>query len=55
MDAEADTERTQTVDEEEASGNVVAACETCPGKTVFTERDNSDAWIATDLTVAPER
>ncbi|GAA0678963.1 hypothetical protein ACFQDG_10430 [Natronoarchaeum mannanilyticum] len=55
MDAEADTERTQTVDEEDADDHVVTACETCPGKTVFTERDNSDAWIATDLAVTPER
>lgn len=54
MDAEADTDRTQ-IDEEEADDNVVAACETCPGKTVFTEQGNSDAWIATDLAVSPER
>jgi len=55
MDAEADTERTQIVEEKDADDHVVAACETCPGKTVFTERGNSDAWIATDLTVSPER
>lgn len=55
MDAEADTERTQIVDEEDANDHVVAACETCPGKTVFTEQGNSDAWIATDLTVSPEQ
>lgn len=34
---------------------LVAAHETCPGRTVFTERENSDAWIATDLTVELER
>lgn len=33
----------------------VRACETRPGRTVFTEDDNSDAWIATDLTVEVER
>ena len=30
---------------------VVTSHETRPGKIVFTERDNSDGWIATDLTV----
>jgi len=55
MDAEADTERTQIVDEEDADNHVVAACETSPGKTVFTEQGNNDAWIATDLTVSPEQ
>jgi hypothetical protein len=28
---------------------------TSPDRTVFTEPDNSDGWIATDLTVAVER
>jgi len=26
-----------------------------PDRTVFTEEGNTDAWIATDLTVRPER
>lgn len=30
---------------------VVTSHETRPGKIVFTERDNSDGWIATDLVV----
>ena len=30
---------------------LVAAHETCPGRTVFIEDGNTDAWIATDLTV----
>ncbi len=30
---------------------VVTSHETRPGKTVFTERNNTDGWIATDLTV----
>jgi hypothetical protein len=34
---------------------LVAAHETCPGRTVFTDSENSDAWIATDLTVDLER
>lgn len=29
----------------------VSVCETRPGRVVFTESDNPDAWIATDLTV----
>ena len=33
----------------------VFACETSPGRVVFTEDDNTDAWIATDLTVEVER
>jgi len=34
---------------------VVTACETRPGRLVFTEEDNTDAWIATDLAVDVER
>ncbi|WP_168192955.1 MULTISPECIES: hypothetical protein [Halostella] len=34
-----------------AESTVVAAYETRPGRTVFTDPENSDAWIATDLTV----
>jgi hypothetical protein len=33
----------------------VAACETRPGRTVFTEDSSEDAWIATDLTVTVRR
>lgn len=33
----------------------VMACETRPGRVVFTEEENSDAWIATDLSVEVER
>ena len=54
MDAEADNDRT-TDAVEDPNEQVVAACETSPGNTVFTEQGNSDAWIATDLTVSPER
>jgi hypothetical protein len=55
MDAKADTESKQIVEEEFEDDHVVAACETCPGKMVFTERGNTDAWIATDLTVSLDR
>ena len=33
----------------------VTACETRPGRLVFTEEDNTDAWIATDLAIDVER
>jgi hypothetical protein len=33
----------------------VSVHETSPGRVVFTEEDNNDGWIATDLTVDVER
>jgi len=33
----------------------VTACETRPGRVVFTVPDNADAWIASDLAMTPER
>ena len=33
----------------------VTACETRPGRFVFTVADNADAWIASDLAMTPER
>jgi hypothetical protein len=33
----------------------VTAHRTVPGRTVFTENGNTDAWIATDLTVGLDR
>jgi hypothetical protein len=39
----------------EATGeHRVTAHESRPGRTVFTEEGNSDAWIATDLTLDAE-
>lgn len=29
----------------------ITVCESCPGKAVFIESENTDGWIATDLTV----
>jgi hypothetical protein len=29
----------------------ISACESCPGKIVFTESGNTDGWIASDTTV----
>lgn len=29
----------------------ILVCETCPGRSVFVEAGNRDAWISTDLTV----
>ncbi|MGQ3414092.1 hypothetical protein ACT4ML_17830 [Natrinema sp. LN54] len=43
-----DPELTEDIEEPAA---VVTSHETRPGKIVFTERDNNDGWIATDLTV----
>jgi len=40
-------------DEGDAPG--VAACETSPGRVVFTDENSSDAWISTDTTVEVER
>lgn len=42
----------------EASANerpAVAMSRTSPGRTVFTVQGNTDAWIATDLTVDLDR
>ncbi|EMA46838.1 DUF7331 family protein [Halobiforma nitratireducens] len=38
-------------DEPEPPQAVVTSHETRPGKVVFTERDNADGWIATNVTV----
>jgi hypothetical protein len=43
-----------TPDEEQAAVGL-RVHSTSPEKTVFTEPDNSDGWIATDYTVAVER
>ncbi len=44
--------RKEGVEEEfEGPDSVVTSHETRPGKIVFTERENYDGWIATDLTV----
>jgi len=54
MAAHGSTE-TEEIATESADDTLVTACETRPGRVVFTESDNSDAWIATDLTVDLER
>lgn len=41
--------------EREAQPAGLRAHATAPGKTVFTEPDNTDGWIATDLTVSVRR
>lgn len=43
-----DADDTPTVEEPAV---VVTSHETRPGKIVFTEQNNSDGWIATDLVV----
>ncbi len=56
IDADVGAGDTADVDDE-ASGSSgrIAACRTSPERTVFTERDNADGWIATDLTVELKR
>jgi len=41
--------------EETDEVTTVTAHESSPERTVFTEKGNSDGWIATDLVVRPER
>ncbi|ELY74184.1 hypothetical protein [Natrinema pallidum] len=55
MDVPARREEPELDEELEEPTAVVSSHETRPGKTVFTERNNSDGWIATDLTVDLER
>ncbi|MFB6308240.1 MAG: hypothetical protein ABEH35_02830 [Haloarculaceae archaeon] len=44
--------RPDVVTEDEDTGETtVTAHNSSPDRTVFTEKDNADAWIATDLTV----
>lgn len=40
---------------DDESEPTITACETSPGRIVFTEEDNTEAWIATDVTVDVER
>ncbi|QLG47486.1 hypothetical protein [Natrinema halophilum] len=51
MDAPARREEPDFDDETEVPTMDVTSHETRPGKMVFTERNNTDGWIATDLTV----
>jgi len=37
--------------DEQESGAAVTAHQCSPDRVVFTEQDNTDGWIATDLTV----
>jgi hypothetical protein len=45
----------QTPRQEADDDTVVRANETSPGRVVFSEDENSDAWIATDLSVDVRR
>ncbi|WP_168927099.1 DUF7331 family protein [Natronorubrum aibiense] len=51
MDVPARREDAEPNEEPEQSAVIVTSHETRPGKMVFTERDNTDGWIATDFTV----
>lgn len=48
------TSSTPDATDEESSTPMVRCNESCPGRSVFTEQGNTDAWIATDHTVVPE-
>ncbi|WP_165872039.1 DUF7331 family protein [Natrarchaeobius halalkaliphilus] len=51
MDAPARRQDSDTDDRLEEPTAIVTSHETSPGKVVFTERDNTDGWIATDVAV----
>ena len=51
MDVPARRQDLDADDEPQEPAAIVTSHETRPGKIVFTERNNSDGWIATDLTV----
>lgn len=42
-------------DDAPAAGEGVAAFQSSPTRTVFTESDNPDGWISTDETIPVER
>ncbi|WP_176393181.1 hypothetical protein [Natronolimnobius baerhuensis] len=54
MDVPVRRQETETDDTDEPAA-VVSSHEPRPGKYVFTERDNTDGWIATDFAVDLER
>ncbi|WP_255166972.1 hypothetical protein [Natrononativus amylolyticus] len=51
MDVPARNEDERTVADREPADWLVTSHETRPGKVVFTERNNTDGWIATDIAV----
>ncbi|MFW5964911.1 MAG: hypothetical protein ACOCQM_08580 [Natronomonas sp.] len=55
MTARARRRSERRVDSDADSRPEVAQCESCPGKSVFIETDNSDGWIASDMTVDVRR
>jgi hypothetical protein len=55
MDVPARRQDTDVEEPADVPDAIVCSHEPRPGKTVFTERSNSDGWIATDLVVELER
>lgn len=45
----------ETTEDDGEEDPAVSAHRTSPDRTVFTEQGNSDAWIASDLVLEPER
>lgn len=55
MDVPARRQDGDSTEELEEPDSIVTSHETRPGKLVFTERGNSDGWIASDVAVDVER
>ncbi len=55
MAAGTQTGRVVDADSTTDSAPDISVCESCPGKAVFLESDNTDGWIASDLTVEVPR
>ena len=51
MPARSRSEAEESPGTSSADGTTVSVLETSPGRSVFVEEDNTDGWIATDLTV----
>jgi len=54
-DALADRSDEASPERDFAPATDIAALRTCPDRTVFSENDNADGWISTDVTVDLER
>ena len=50
MDVPTRQEETPQSPPDAETDSIITSHETRPGKVVFTERNNTDAWIATDAT-----
>lgn len=51
MAAGTQSHRVRSSDETVEEAPEITVCESAPGKTVFIESENTDGWIASDVTV----